>query len=123
MYGWRSCQRGTGECCVLCVETVVWLFVTHTHTHIHAHTHIHTHTHTHTQIKETLEASPVWSAYKDQKHDLFLTDTNISGYLTGPTGVAGYLTAGTSSTSGANPTAPPPLEPPDDMQTGGDDDD
>ena len=81
------------------------------------------HSLTHTQIKDVLEASPVWSAYKDQKHDLFLTDTNISGYLTGPTGVAGYLTAGSSSSSNANPTAPPPLDPPDDMQTGDDDDD
>ena len=62
-----------------------------------------------------LEASPVWSAYKDQKHDLFISDTSISGYLTGPTGVAGYLTAGTSTS--APLTAPPPLkEPPDDTQ-------
>ena len=62
-----------------------------------------------------LEASSVWSVYKDQKHDLFISDTTISGYLTGPTGVAGYLTAGTSTT--APLTAPPPLkEPPDDIQ-------
>ena len=73
-------------------------------------------THTHTRkITEMLEASPVWSAYKDQKHDLFISDTSISGYLTGPTGVAGYLTAGTSTS--APLTAPPPLkEPPDDTQ-------
>ena len=72
------------------------------------------------QITELLEASPVWSAYKDQKHDLFLSNTGISGYLTGPTGVAGYLTAGTSSgTSSMN--TPPPLknEPPDDTHEEG----
>lgn len=67
------------------------------------------------KITEMLEASPIWSVYKDQKHDLFISDTTISGYLTGPTGVAGYLTAGTSTT--APLTAPPPLkEPPDDIQ-------
>ena len=64
-----------------------------------------------------LEASPVWSAYKDQKHDLFLSNTGISGYLTGPTGVAGYLTAG-SSTGTSSLNTPPPLkvEPPEDAQ-------
>ena len=68
------------------------------------------------QITELLNQSPVWSAYKDQKHDLFLTETTISGYLTGPTGVAGYLTAGTSTGSGGGLSSqPPPLkEPPED---------
>ena len=67
------------------------------------------------QITEILNASPVWSAYKDQKHDLFLTETTIAGYLTGPTGVAGYITAGTASANTATLTAPPPLiAPPDD---------
>ena len=62
-----------------------------------------------------LDASSVWKAYKDQKHDLFLTEATISGYLTGPTGVAGYLTAGTSSANSAPLTAPPPLSgPPED---------
>jgi DnaJ family protein C protein 13 len=67
------------------------------------------------QITEKLEKSPVWSSYKDQKHDLFLSDTGISGYLTGPTGVAGYLTAG-SSVGASSMSTPPPLkvEPPDD---------
>ena len=67
-----------------------------------------------------LDASPVWSAYKDQKHDLFLSNTGISGYLTGPTGVAGYLTAGSSSGSS---NAPPPLksEPPEDTPDEGED--
>ncbi len=84
----------------------------------------HTHTHTQPQILEVLEKSPVWSAYKDQKHDLFLTNTTVSGYLTGPSGVAGYLTAGSSSSANnANSSAPPPLEPPDDTPAGDDDDD
>ncbi len=61
-----------------------------------------------------LEKSSVWKVYKDQKHDLFLSDNTVAGYLTGPTGVAGYLTAGTSSSSNAPLTAPPPLSPPDD---------
>ncbi|XP_064389866.1 dnaJ homolog subfamily C member 13-like [Halichondria panicea] len=76
------------------------------------------------RILEILEKSPVWSAYKDQKHDLFLTNTTVSGYLTGPSGVAGYLTAGSSSSANnANSSAPPPLEPPEDTPTGDDDDD
>ncbi|XP_046552991.1 dnaJ homolog subfamily C member 13-like [Haliotis rubra] len=61
------------------------------------------------QITGILEKSAVWKDYKDQRHDLFITDSNISGYLTGPTGpsVAGYLTAGTKMTM---PDAPPPLD-------------
>ncbi|KAK6166630.1 hypothetical protein SNE40_023278 [Patella caerulea] len=61
------------------------------------------------QISEILEKSSVWKEYRDQRHDLFISDTNIAGYLTGPTGpsVAGYLTAGTRSTL---PDAPPPLD-------------
>jgi DnaJ family protein C protein 13 len=66
------------------------------------------------KILEMLNSSPVWSAYKDQKHDLFISSTPVAGYLTGPTsGIAGYLTAG--STSAPPPSAPPPLtsEPPE----------
>ncbi|XP_046378006.2 dnaJ homolog subfamily C member 13-like [Haliotis rufescens] len=61
------------------------------------------------QITGILEKSAVWKDYKDQRHDLFITDSNISGYLTGPTGpsVAGYLTAGTKMTM---PDVPPPLD-------------
>ena len=63
----------------------------------------------------------MWSAYKDQKHDLFLSNTGISGYLTGPTGVAGYLTAGSSSGLSSSLSTPPPLksEPPEDAQDEG----
>lgn len=61
------------------------------------------------QINAILDASPVWRDYKDQRHDLFISDTQIAGYLTGPTGpnVAGYLTAGTRITM---PDKPPPLD-------------
>ncbi|CAG2229949.1 DNAJC13 [Mytilus edulis] len=61
------------------------------------------------QITGILEKSTVWRDYKDQKHDLFISDTPIAGYLTGPTGpsVAGYLTAGTRSTM---PDQPPPTD-------------
>ncbi|XP_076446613.1 dnaJ homolog subfamily C member 13-like isoform X1 [Babylonia areolata] len=69
------------------------------------------------QVSQILDKSPVWKEYKDQRHDLFITDTNIAGYLTefaantGPTGpsVAGYLTAG--SMRSTMPDAPPPLDP------------
>ncbi|XP_056011194.1 dnaJ homolog subfamily C member 13-like isoform X2 [Ostrea edulis] len=66
------------------------------------------------QITNILDKSPVWREYKDQKHDLFISDTPIAGYLTGPTGpsVAGYLTAGTRSTM---PDRPPPVDRHDDL--------
>lgn len=35
------------------------------------------------KVTSILEKSTVWSEYKDQKHDLFISSTNISGYLTG----------------------------------------
>ncbi|XP_019858666.1 PREDICTED: dnaJ homolog subfamily C member 13 [Amphimedon queenslandica] len=74
------------------------------------------------RVNELLDSSKVWSAYKDQKHDLFITDTPIAGYLTAGSvgGVAGYLTAGTSIGSGGS-GAPPPLEPPEDVGANEDD--
>ncbi|KAF3827137.1 hypothetical protein GH733_002623 [Mirounga leonina] len=59
------------------------------------------------QVNEILSRSSVWSAFKDQKHDLFISETQTAGYLTGP-GVAGYLTAGTSSSVMSN--LPPPVD-------------
>ncbi|KAK2150998.1 hypothetical protein LSH36_380g05005 [Paralvinella palmiformis] len=59
------------------------------------------------EVTSILDKFPVWKEFKDQKHDLFLTDRPISGYITGP-GVAGYLTSGTSPTN-AMPDAPPPV--------------
>ncbi|XP_069068012.1 dnaJ homolog subfamily C member 13 isoform X2 [Pleurodeles waltl] len=59
------------------------------------------------QVNEILARSSIWSAFKDQKHDLFISDTQTAGYLTGP-GVAGYLTAGTTTT--VLPSVPPPVD-------------
>ncbi|XP_036374961.1 dnaJ homolog subfamily C member 13-like [Megalops cyprinoides] len=59
------------------------------------------------QVNEILSRSTVWSAFKEQKHDLFIYESQAAGYLTGP-GVAGYLTAGTGST--VIPNAPPPVD-------------
>ena len=68
------------------------------------------------QVNELLDGSKVWSAYKDQKHDLFITNAPTAGYLTGPvSGVAGYLTAGPSGGGASSMSTPPPLkEPPED---------
>lgn len=35
------------------------------------------------QVNEILSRSTVWSAFKDQKHDLFISDSQTAGYLTG----------------------------------------
>ncbi|XP_033855901.3 dnaJ homolog subfamily C member 13 isoform X1 [Acipenser ruthenus] len=59
------------------------------------------------QVNEILSRSNIWSAFKDQKHDLFISESQTAGYLTGP-GVAGYLTAGTTST--VMPVVPPPVD-------------
>ncbi|XP_060515817.1 dnaJ homolog subfamily C member 13 [Cylas formicarius] len=60
------------------------------------------------RINAILERSGVWAEYKDQKHDLFISNTNISGYLTaGTPSTAGYLTQGPSSKVHM---APPPVD-------------
>lgn len=60
------------------------------------------------QIKNMLDQSKVWSDYREQKHDLFISSTNAAGYLTGGTpNVAGYLT---QDTTRVMPSSPPPLE-------------
>lgn len=67
------------------------------------------------QVSSILNASKVWDTFREQKHDLFIKNTQVAGYLTGPTtGVAGYLTAGPSASLG---NAPPPTEPPDEEHT------
>nr|KAG5714877.1 hypothetical protein BaRGS_000365 [Batillaria attramentaria] len=38
------------------------------------------------RVTEILDKSPVWKEYRDQRHDLFISDSNISGYLTGQSG-------------------------------------
>lgn len=64
-------------------------------------------------IIEILDSSTVWNIYRDQKHDLFLTETKISGHLMGP-GIAGYLTAPVQNN--VMPDVPPPMSPPDEDQ-------
>ncbi|XP_068688282.1 dnaJ homolog subfamily C member 13-like [Montipora foliosa] len=57
-----------------------------------------------------LEASSVWASYRDQKHDLFISDKPaVAGYLTGTAGVAGYLTMGSSNPSTIS-NVPPPVD-------------
>ncbi|XP_071822188.1 dnaJ homolog subfamily C member 13-like isoform X2 [Apostichopus japonicus] len=58
------------------------------------------------RVSELLNNSTIWASFKDQKHDLFLSDSQISGYLQGPA-VAGYLTQGNITSL---PTAPPPMD-------------
>ncbi|XP_076821267.1 dnaJ homolog subfamily C member 13-like isoform X2 [Clavelina lepadiformis] len=59
------------------------------------------------RIQKELEGSSVWAAYKDQMHDLFISDAPVAGYLTGGPTVAGYLTAAPPKNM---PQAPPPVE-------------
>lgn len=62
------------------------------------------------EINKILEASSVWASYRDQKHDLFISDKPaVAGYLTGTAGVAGYLTMG-SSNSNTISSVPPPVD-------------
>ncbi|KAK2561616.1 DnaJ-like protein subfamily C member 13 [Acropora cervicornis] len=62
------------------------------------------------KINKILEASSVWASYRDQKHDLFISDKPaVAGYLTGTAGVAGYLTMG-SSNSNTISSVPPPVD-------------
>lgn len=35
------------------------------------------------KVVAELEKSPIWAEYKDQKHDLFISNTPTAGYLTG----------------------------------------
>lgn len=35
------------------------------------------------QVNTLLDKSSVWATYKEQRHDLFLSDNQVSGYLTG----------------------------------------
>nr|XP_031831200.1 dnaJ homolog subfamily C member 13 [Nomia melanderi] len=60
------------------------------------------------KVNAILEKSSVWAEYKDQRHDLFISNATNSGYLTAGTPVsAGYLTAGPSTTI---TTGPPPVD-------------
>lgn len=35
------------------------------------------------QVNEILSRSTVWSAFKDQKHDLFISESQTAGFLSG----------------------------------------
>ena len=35
------------------------------------------------KVNAILEKSSIWAEYKDQKHDLFISNTPMTGYLTG----------------------------------------
>lgn len=35
------------------------------------------------KVSQLLNSNHVWAEFRDQKHDLFITDTNVRGYLTG----------------------------------------
>ena len=35
------------------------------------------------KVSAILEKSSIWSEYKDQKHDLFISNSSMTGYLTG----------------------------------------
>lgn len=61
-----------------------------------------------------LEASPIWSSFRDQKHDLFLSNSTTAGYLAGPVGAAGYLTQGPAK-GPAQMSRPPPIDNNSDM--------
>jgi DnaJ family protein C protein 13 len=55
-----------------------------------------------------LNSSKIWKDYRDQKHDLFLTNTTTAGYLTGAAPVvAGYLTAGSANNNTTIDKLPP----------------
>lgn len=35
------------------------------------------------RVSHILNSNAVWSEFRDQKHDLFITESNVRGYLTG----------------------------------------
>lgn len=88
------------------------------------------------KVSHLLNSNPIWAEFRDQKHDLFITDSNIRGYLTGTHSInlsinipqypislqnlniylnagvaptAGYLTQGPSKTTEVL-TSPPPID-------------
>lgn len=59
------------------------------------------------EVRDRLNASPVWAKFSTQNHDLFLTQNTFAGYLTGPGGTGGptlSITAGAGSNSAPPPT-------------------
>lgn len=39
------------------------------------------------KVSQLLNSNHIWAEFRDQKHDLFITDTNVRGYLTGKTAI------------------------------------
>ncbi|KPI90185.1 putative endosomal trafficking protein RME-8 [Leptomonas seymouri] len=67
------------------------------------------------QIAALLDQSPVWAKYKNQSHDMFLTQTQFGGYLTsgnrtGPNVTTLSLTAPTTVTNAHTQLEPPPVD-------------
>ncbi|CAJ0944263.1 unnamed protein product, partial [Mesorhabditis belari] len=62
------------------------------------------------EITKILEANPIWSQYKDQRHDLFLPASRTQAITAGSgnSAIAGYLTEGMFSPPPMS-TQPPPL--------------
>ncbi|XP_073289713.1 dnaJ homolog subfamily C GRV2-like isoform X2 [Primulina huaijiensis] len=60
-----------------------------------------------TKVRDILDASDIWNAYKDQRHDLFLP----SNAQTSAAGVAGLIESSASSLTYALPAAPPQPSP------------
>uniref|UniRef100_A0A182RN06 J domain-containing protein n=1 Tax=Anopheles funestus TaxID=62324 RepID=A0A182RN06_ANOFN len=62
------------------------------------------------RVTHLLNQYPIWAEYRDQKHDLFITDTDVRGYLMGaPNTTAGYLTQGPAKNVEVL-TSPPPID-------------
>ncbi|XP_053672781.1 dnaJ homolog subfamily C member 13 [Anopheles nili] len=62
------------------------------------------------RVTHLLNQHPIWAEYRDQKHDLFITDTDVRGYLMGaPNTTAGYLTQGPTKNVEVL-TSPPPID-------------
>ncbi|XP_017066190.1 dnaJ homolog subfamily C member 13 isoform X2 [Drosophila eugracilis] len=61
------------------------------------------------RVTQILLKHPVWAEFKDQRHDLFIADTSVRGYLTGVNPTAGYLTAGPAQSVEVL-TSPPPID-------------
>jgi len=61
------------------------------------------------QVSAILEDSTIWKEFKDQKHDLFITQNSNPGYITGGSvNIAGYLTQGSNQFQAS--TQPPPID-------------
>ncbi|VDM52100.1 unnamed protein product, partial [Angiostrongylus costaricensis] len=61
------------------------------------------------KVTEILNRSPVWSQYRDQRHDLFLPASRTHAITGTSAGVAGYLTEGMFSPPPLH-SQPPPME-------------